>query len=298
MDKDNQALQALTCALVDSYETHTDAEVACPDFLPDRARIVEAVQLLRRILYPGYFEDDTYDADRMQAHVGGLLRQVEEILTYQICRALNTAAGTGSRRCEDEEDDARALCHRFLACLPALREVLLTDVQAAFDGDPAACNKYEVIFAYPGILAVTVYRLAHELHLLQVPLIPRTMTEYAHSRTGIDIHPGAVIGPWFFIDHGTGVVIGETTEIGSHVKLYQGVTLGALSTRGGQRRRGQKRHPTLEDEVTVYSGASILGGDTVIGKGAVVGGNAFITESVPPRTQVNIKAPEIDIKKL
>lgn len=177
-----------------------------------------------------------------------------------------------------------------------MREILATDVQAAYDGDPAAFNKEEVIFSYPGVFAITVNRIAHELHVMGVPLIPRIMTEYAHNLTGIDIHPGAVIGSYFFIDHGTGVVIGETTEIGKHVKIYQGVTLGALSTRGGQSLRHMKRHPTLEDNVTVYSGASILGGQTVIGEGAVVGSNAFITSSVPRGTRVSIKNPELQFK--
>ena len=166
-------------------------------------------------------------------------------------------------------------------------------MQAAYDGDPAARSEHEIIFAYPGIFAISVYRLAHELYLLSVPFLPRMITEYAHSLTGIDIHPGADISHHFFIDHGTGVVIGETTKIGAYVKLYQGVTLGALSTRGGQDLRGKKRHPTLEDEVTVYSGATILGGESVIGKGSVIGGNVFITKSIPPDTIVNLHNPEL-----
>ena len=193
-------------------------------------------------------------------------------------------------------DAADDIVSAFLEKLPSLREVLATDVQAAYDGDPAAFNTDEVIFSYPGLLAITVNRLAHELFLMGVPLIPRMMTEYAHSVTGIDIHPGASIGRYFFIDHGTGVVIGETTVIGNGVKLYQGVTLGALSTRGGQSLRHKKRHPTLEDNVTVYSGASILGGETVIGTEAVIGSNAFVTSSVPAHTRVSIKNPELQFK--
>ena len=165
-----------------------------------------------------------------------------------------------------------------------------------FDGDPAAGDTDEIIFSYPGLFAISVYRIAHELHKAQVPLIPRIMAEYAHGLTGIDIHPGATIGDYFFIDHGTGVVIGETTTIGQHVKLYQGVTLGAVSTRGGQSLRGAKRHPTLEDDVTVYSGASILGGETVIGTGATINGNVFITQSVPPHTRVSMKNPELQYR--
>ena len=171
-----------------------------------------------------------------------------------------------------------------------------TDLQAAYDGDPAATGMAEIIFSYPGMFAITVYRLAHELHILNVPMLPRIMTEYAHNLTGIDIHPGATVGNYFFIDHGTGIVIGETTVIGENVKIYQGVTLGALSTRGGQSLRGKRRHPTIEDDVTIYAGASILGGDTVIGKGAVIGSNVFITESVAPATSVINKKQELQYK--
>ena len=182
---------------------------------------------------------------------------------------------------------------RFLAQLPRIRRSLELDLRAAYEGDPAATGEEEIRLAYPGFLAVTVHRLAHELWTLGVPLLPRLMSEYAHSRTGIDIHPGAKIGSQFFIDHGTGVVIGETTVVGDRVKLYQGVTLGGLSTRGGQSLRGQKRHPTLEDDVTVYANATILGGETVIGRGCVIGANVFLTESVPPDTTVRMKPAEL-----
>jgi serine O-acetyltransferase len=184
----------------------------------------------------------------------------------------------------------------FLAKLSELREYLASDVSAAFDGDPAAFSRDEIISSYPGIYAIMVYRLAHELYQLEVPLIPRIMTEHAHSLTGIDIHPGAVIGHHFFIDHGTGIVIGETTVIGNFVKIYQGVTLGGLSTRGGQTLKGVKRHPTIEDHVTIYSGASILGGTTIIGEGVVIGSNAFITKSVPEKTRVSVKDPELQFR--
>ena len=181
----------------------------------------------------------------------------------------------------------------FLNQIPKIREYIETDIQAAYDGDPAAYNKDEIICTYPGLLAILTARIAHELFLLGVPLIPRIMTEHAHSLTGIDIHPGTTIGKYFFIDHGTGIVIGETTEIGNNVKIYQGVTLGALSTRGGQNLRGKKRHPTICDNVTIYSGASILGGDTVIGKNVVIGGNAFITSSIPEGARVSVKSQEL-----
>ena len=189
--------------------------------------------------------------------------------------------------------EAERLALKFLGTIPKIREYVDTDVQAAFDGAPAAFNKDEIIFSYPGLFAVMVNRIAHELYLLNIPLIPRIMTEYAHSVTGIDIHPGAQIGKFFFIDHGTGIVIGETTVIGDNVKIYQGVTLGALSTRGGQKLKSKKRHPTIEDNVTIYSGASILGGETVVGKNVVVGGNAFITKSVPEGARVSIKNQEL-----
>ncbi|MDR2608196.1 MAG: serine acetyltransferase, partial [Treponema sp.] len=191
---------------------------------------------------------------------------------------------------------AEELSFAFLSRLPEVREYLASDVSAAFDGDPAAYSLDEIISSYPGIYAITVYRLAHVLYELRVPLIPRIMTEHAHSVTGIDIHPGAVIGHHFFIDHGTGIVVGETTIIGNHVKIYQGVTLGALSTRGGQVLKDVKRHPSIEDHVTIYSGASILGGTTVIGEGVVIGSNAFVTKSVPEKTKVSVKNPELQFK--
>ena len=181
----------------------------------------------------------------------------------------------------------------FLNKIPKIREYIEGDIQAAYDGDPAAYNKDEIICTYPGLYAIFTNRIAHELFLLGVPLIPRIMTEHAHSLTGIDIHPGTTIGKHFFIDHGTGIVIGETTEIGDNVKIYQGVTLGALSTRGGQNLRGKKRHPTICDNVTIYSGASILGGETVVGKDVVVGGNAFITTSIPEGAKVSVKSQEL-----
>jgi serine O-acetyltransferase len=183
-----------------------------------------------------------------------------------------------------------------LETLPKIRHLLAMDVDAFFDGDPAATGKDDIILSYPGIYAIMVSRLAHELYLLDVPLIPRMMTEHAHGLTGIDIHPGAAIGHHFFLDHGTGIVVGETTIIGDYVKIYQCVTLGALSTRGGRLLNGVKRHPTIEDRVTIYSGASIFGGDTIIGEGVVIGSNAFITKSIPEKTRVSVKDPELQFK--
>ncbi|MDR1194637.1 MAG: serine acetyltransferase [Peptococcaceae bacterium] len=286
----------LVAAVIASYESGGGAELSGIRFLPDKAAVIDCVELLRRLLFPGYFAKDEIDAGHREYYVGDLLYRIRRELRRQICCAFNYGAGDGAN-CHDMSERADAVCQRFLERIPAARETLLTDAQATYDGDPAARGVREIIFAYPGIFAITVYRLAHALHLLEVPLIPRIMTEYAHSLTGIDIHPGAEIGHHFFIDHGTGIVIGETTEIGANVKIYQNVTLGALSTRGGQSFRGKKRHPTLEDEVTVYAGASILGGETVIGKGSVIGSNAFITQSVPPFTRVSIKHVGHDFKE-
>lgn len=201
---------------------------------------------------------------------------------------------------KDEKElllDGEKLALSFLEKLTDIRDLIQGDLQAAYDGDPAAFNKPEIIFSYPGLFAIMINRIAHELYLLGVPLIPRIMTEYAHTQTGIDIHPGAVLGKHFFIDHGTGIVIGETAVIGDNVKIYQGVTIGALSTRGGQKLHGKKRHPTIEDNVTIYAGASILGGETVIGHDSVIGGNAFITTSIPSNTRVSIKNQELEYRQ-
>jgi serine O-acetyltransferase len=219
-----------------------------------------------------------------------LYEQVRCCLRY---RRQIPGSDADSAECQECDTEAAAAVAIFLERLPAVRQLLAADVQAAFDGDPAATSTDETIFCYPGLQAITVQRLAHEFYKLNVPLLPRIMTEYAHGLTGIDIHPGAQLGESFFIDHGTGVVIGETTEIGKSVKVYQGVTLGALSPAFGQMLRGHKRHPTIEDNVTIYAGATILGGSTVIGAGSVIGGNVFITTSVPPQNQVIAEPPKL-----
>ena len=254
--------------------------------LPDRGAIIALIRELRRLFFPAYFGDPQLMALSAENYAALLLERIETALTAQIALALP----------ESEAVQASQIAQAVVAELPHIQQVLLTDIEATFDGDPAAANREEIVFAYPGLFAIFVYRVAHELYLRQVPMIPRMMTEYAHSRTGIDIHPGAQIGPWFFIDHGTGIVIGETTVIGSHVKLYQGVTLGALSPRAGHASLPGKRHPTVCDYVTIYSGASILGGETVIGEHSVVGGNAFLTGSVADNTRVVITAPETVFK--
>ena len=259
---------------------------------PDKKEVISILKNLLCIVYPGFYRDKTYKIYHLDHTVSTLIEDVIFHLNKQILLALRYSG-------VDEDDEQRLSEHAqhiavaFMRTIPKVREYLDTDLQAAYDGDPAAKSKDEIIFSYPGIYAITIFRLAHELFLLGVPLLPRMMTEYAHNLTGIDIHPGATIGKYFFIDHGTGIVVGETTEIGEHVKLYQGVTLGALSTRGGQNLRNKKRHPTIKDNVTIYSGASILGGDTVIEEGVVVGGNAFITSSIRKGTKVSVKSQEL-----
>lgn len=261
--------------------------------LPDRSAVIGVIRELRTVMFPGYFSREKLDCTLAPYFIGQKLAGVFEILSKQIALAL-----AYDRKMPEEKaaEEAERITVEFLQELPKIQKVLLTDIQAAFDGDPAAGSKELIIFAYPGLYAIFIYRMAHELYLRKVPLIPRIMTEHAHSRTGIDIHAGATIGKYFFIDHGTGVVVGETTIIGDNVNLYQGVTIGALSTRGGQALAGTKRHPTIEDNVTIYSGASILGGNTVIGHDSVIGGNAFITSSIAPNSRVSIKSPELTIK--
>ena len=232
---------------------------------PDKEIIIDIVQKLIKIVYPGYSHDKSYRHYNISHHLSILIEDVMYNLNKQICIALRYSKDYHDSSEEFRRVAAEQLSIAFFKKIPAIREYIETDLQAAYDGDPAAYYYEEIVLSYPGLQAITINRLAHELWNLQVPLIPRIMTEYAHSITGIDIHPGATIGKYFFIDHGTGIVVGETTTIGDNVKIYQGVTLGALSTRGGQSLRGAKRHPTIEDDVTIYSGASILGGETVIG---------------------------------
>jgi serine O-acetyltransferase len=260
---------------------------------PDRQIIEALIEKLFRLVFPGYYRDYTYRIYNPKNNLSALIEDVAFHLNRQIGIALR---GSGQAFADGIDQAAEDLTASFLEKLPEIRAFVETDLQAAYDGDPAACDKAEVIIAYPGLYAITVYRLAHVLYQLAVPLIPRIMTEYAHSRTGIDIHPGAQIGRYFFIDHGTGIVVGETTVIGDYVKIYQGVTLGALSTRGGQKLHGKRRHPTIEDNVTIYAGASILGGDTVIGHDSVIGSNVFITHPIAPGTRVSVKNQELLFK--
>lgn len=290
-DSNHDNLEGLVLAVVNSYSEQ-------PSYLPNKEAIIDIIEMVRKLIFPGYFENENTELTDLYFYVGSLMMELGTKLQKQVCRALEHDTTVTGRCAEDAGLKSAQISYDFLSKIPSLRQILLTDVDASLDGDPAARNKHEIIFAYPGIFAISVFRIAHELHLLGVPLIPRIMTEYAHSITGVDIHPGAEIGHHFFIDHGTGVVIGETTRIGNYVKIYQGVTLGALSTKGGQSLRGVKRHPTLEDDVTVYSSTSILGGETVIGRGAVIGSNAFITKSVAAGTRVSIKVPDLNFKTL
>lgn len=271
----------------------------CP--LPNYEIVIAAIEDLKEIMYPGYRRREGLHLGNVTYHVGELIDGLHDTLTRQIGRALRHDAGLSQECANDPDFEAlgQAKAVAFLEQLPELRHVLALDVQAAYDGDPAVGSLDEVIFCYPGLEAVTVYRLAHLLYELDVPLIPRMMTEWAHSKTGIDIHPGAKIGSHFFIDHGTGVVIGQTCEIGDHVKLYQGVTLGAVSfamDADGHLVRGTKRHPTLEDRVIVYANATILGGHTVIGHDAVIGSNVWLTRSVDPHTTVVLEKPKLRMK--
>ncbi|MCD0460615.1 serine O-acetyltransferase EpsC [Roseiconus lacunae] len=274
----------------------------CP--LPSYEAIVEILLDIKDVLYPGYRRKIGLHAGNIVYHVGSIIDSLHDKLTTQIARALRheDRVRNNHNDCESETDyeaKGQAMAIELLERIPDLRMTLATDVQAAYDGDPACQTTDEVVFCYPGIEAITVYRIAHELVRLSVPFIPRMMTEWAHKQTGIDIHPGATIGKYFFIDHGTGVVIGETCEIGAHVKLYQGVTLGALSFKtddDGSLIRGQKRHPTIEDNVVVYANATILGGKTVIGRDSVIGSSVWVTKSVSPRTTVLLEKPELKVR--
>ncbi|MBR1822275.1 MAG: serine acetyltransferase [Clostridia bacterium] len=285
-------IHALACNILRDYGNERVIDRLEMFTQPDRQIIEELIGKLLRLVFPGYYRDYNYRIYNPKNSLAALIEDVAFHLNRQIAIALRDSAQAS----EDVTGAAEDITAAFLEGLPEIRAYVETDLQAAYDGDPAASSKAEVIIAYPGLYAITVNRLAHALYQLKVPLIPRIMTECAHSKTGIDIHPGAQIGRYFFIDHGTGIVVGETTVIGDNVKIYQGVTLGALSTRGGQKLHGVRRHPTIEDNVTIYAGASILGGETVIGHDSVIGSNAFITHPIAPGTRVSIKNQELQYK--
>lgn len=289
MDIDN-----IVNGIVDSYEKYEDITKIDRGALINKNEVIKVIDLMQKILFPGFFEQKKLKSEYIKYYVGDICESIKYILNSQMVKVFRCSEDMEDMCHEQMQKKADEITDKFMNKIPEIIEYLDTDVQAAYEGDPAAYSIDEIIFSYPGIYAIMVSRIAHELYLLDVPLIPRIMTEHAHSKTGIDIHPGASIGKYFFIDHGTGIVIGETTIIGEHVKIYQGVTLGGLSTRGGQSLKGTKRHPNIEDYVTIYSGASILGGETTIGKGTVVGGNAFITESVSENTKVVVKSPKLN----
>lgn len=292
-----QEVQGIVQNILDDYGKNREID-RMKDFFrqPDKEVIIDLVNKLLRIVFPGFYRDKSYKIYNVENHLSTLIEDVMFQLNKQIRIVLPFQGGHDGKSEAEISEEAQRITIAFLKQIPKIREYIETDLQAAFDGDPAAYYKDEIIFSYPGFLAITVSRIAHELFLLKVPMIPRIMTEHAHSITGVDIHPGATIGRYFFIDHGTGIVIGETTVIGDYVKIYQGVTLGALSTRGGQRLKGHRRHPTIEDNVTIYAGASILGGETVIGAGSVIGSNVFITKSVPAGTRVSVRNQELMVK--
>ncbi len=298
-------LPDLTDRIVDTY--HDIGSINhlghCP--LPSVDAVIEIAESLKEILYPGYRKRQNLHFGNVTYHVGDLIDGLHDRLTQQIARALrHDFRRKNQLACGEVQPDFEAVGQekaiRFLQRIPDVRHLLATDVQAAFDGDPAAGSLDEIIFCYPGLEAITIYRLAHELHKLDVPLVPRMLSEWSHSKTGIDIHPGARIGPSFFIDHGTGVVIGATTEIAAGVKIYQGVTLGALSfakDNEGNLVRNSKRHPTIEENVVIYANATVLGGTTTIGRNSVIGASASVYESVPPNTVVTLEKPTLRMRQ-
>ena len=291
--------------LAQNYKTQGLFEVGVGEKLPDRKAIIEVINEVRRVIFPGFFGTENTAYVTLHNFAGNTLASIYEKLFKQVRIALifkrrrkpAASANTPEPQAESLEQQAERITTAFISALPDIQQLLFKDVEAELQGDPAASSLEDVIFSYPGIYAIYVYRIAHVLYQLQVPFIPRIMTEYAHSKTGIDINPGATIGEYFFIDHGTGIVIGETTTIGNHVKLYQGVTLGALSTMQGQALSGVKRHPTIEDNVVIYANTTVLGGRTVIGRNAVVAGNTFVTEPIPANTKVSATVPELQLKR-
>jgi len=281
--------------LLSSWNTKECFEHISPVALPSQEKVIEIVEQTKRILFPGYFTNTKLHASNIEYYIGKQTTDLYEKISEQITMAIRHDCRRNGLPCTNCEERSHMLSLGFIESLPKITALLATDIRAALRGDPATKSPDEVIFCYPGLLATTIFRVAHELYLLNIPIIPRIMTEYAHGLTGIDIHPGATIGPGFFIDHGTGVVIGETTIIGENVRLYQGVTLGALSLPrdAGQKLRDKKRHPTIEDNVIIYSNTTILGGKTIVGEGSIIGGNIWITESVATGTKVLLKRPEL-----
>jgi serine O-acetyltransferase len=299
-DRGRTHLPEIIREVVDSYSGDLPINNCFDAGLPSETALVAVLNTLRSVLYAGYFGQHNVDRSNIQFHLADSVYLLYEKLSEQIYRGFRHGCRLSESICSHCQQLSEKSTVSFLSKIPQLRRRLALDVQAAYDGDPAAKSFDEIISSYPGFQGITVHRVAHELHRLGVPLIPRIMSEYAHSQTGIDIHPGARIGDSFFIDHGTGVVIGETAEIGNNVKIYQGVTLGALSfpkDASGKVIRDTKRHPTIEDDVVIYSGATILGGETVIGRSSVIGGNVWITHSIPPHTKVTLETPRMNYQE-
>ena len=284
----HQDLEDVIDLITSSYDGDDEINNLASAHLPHKRAVITAFNHITPVLYMGFYSTRALNRTNLRYALSEHLYPAQDILVEQISRAVRYQERMGRLKEEKPEGWDEDVVLRFFEKIPELRRVLNADVRAAYDGDPAASSIEEVVFSYPSIQAISAYRVAHELFLENVPMIPRIITEHAHSKTGIDINPGAQIGERFFIDHGTGVVIGQTAIIGNNVKLYQGVTLGALSVSRGEINggRGQKRHPTIEDDVTIYAGASIHGGDTVIGRGSVIGGNVWLTKSVPPGSKI------------
>lgn len=281
-NKTRESILNISQKLASNYDNQNSIDSSFRSKLPDREVVYSIIEDLHKITFPGFFGTERFLSG--EAYAEGIMVSLYEKLRSQMKIIFG------------DKDKAEKMAIRFLEQVPTVQELLMKDVEAQLAGDPAASSKDEIILAYPGLYTIFVYRYAHILYQMEVPLIPRIMSEYAHGQTGIDINPGATIGEYFFIDHGTGIVIGETAIIGNGVKIYQGVTIGALSTRKGQALSGVKRHPTIEDNVIIYANATILGGDTVVGEGATVAGNTFVTESIPAGAKVSSMLPELNVR--
>lgn len=297
-NKPTNKVDCIVCGILADYDNNRAIDEMAFFGQPDQDVIIDVLKKLIMIIYPGFYRDEIYRTHTAKNRVAVLIEDVMYNLRKQLEIVLvNDERFRDVDRAERKEV-AQDICLDFFSKIPKIREYLDTDIDAAFDGDPAARDRTEIIIAYPGLYAITVHRIAHELSLMNIPYIPRIMSEHAHSKTGVDIHPGASIGKHFFIDHATGIVIGETSIIGEHVKVYQGVTIGALSTKDGQLLHGVKRHPTIEDNVTLYAGATVLGGNTVIGHDSIIGGSAFVTRSIEPNTSVIVKTESTVISNI
>ena len=297
-NKPTNKVDCIVCGILADYDNNRAIDEMAFFGQPDQDVIIDVLKKLIMIIYPGFYRDEIYRTHTAKNRVAVLIEDVMYNLRKQLEIVLvNDERFRDVDRAERKEV-AQDICLDFFSKIPKIREYLDTDIDAAFDGDPAARDRTEIILAYPGLYAITVHRIAHELSSMNIPYIPRIMSEHAHSKTGVDIHPGASIGKHFFIDHATGIVIGETSIIGEDVKVYQGVTIGALSTKDGQLLHGVKRHPTIEDNVTLYAGATVLGGNTVIGHDSIIGGSAFVTRSIEPNTSVIVKTESTVISNI